>query len=132
MTNCFLALKEDGLLTAQSETPTFKKELKTMKSIYKKMNMVFPIVKMFTAYIPSYTIGIWCFAFCSKKYDPLINFQKNRYKKLSKKNRYYNNNDQDAFCLSRVCQSLHEGFPCFFDMFISRIKIKYDFLSALH
>ena len=105
--NCFLALKEDGLLTAQSETPTFKKELKIMKSIYTKMNMVFPIVKMFTAYIPSYTIGIWCFAFCSKKYDPLINFQKNRYKKLSKKNRYYNDNiHQASFALPNYLKDM--------------------------
>ena len=88
--NCFRALKKDGLLTAQSETPTFKKDLKIMKSMYKKLNGIFPIVKTFTANIPSYTSGIWCFAFCSKKYNPLKDFQKNKYGKSTFGNRYYN------------------------------------------
>lgn len=87
---CFRALKEDGLLTAQSETPTFKEELKIMKSMHKKLNQTFPIVKLFTAYVPSYAVGIWCFVLCSKKYDPLNDFQEKRYKKLMLKNRYYN------------------------------------------
>jgi len=87
---CFRALKEDGLLTAQAETPTFKEELKIMKSMHKKLNHTFPIVKMFTAYIPSYSIGIWCFVLCSKKYDPLNDFQEKRYRELLLKNRYYN------------------------------------------
>lgn len=88
--NCFRALKKDGLFTAQSETPTFKKDLRIMKSMYKKLNLIFPIVRMFTAYIPSYTTGIWCFAFCSKIYNPLKDFQRIKYEKFSFKNRYYN------------------------------------------
>ena len=87
---CLGALKKDGLLTAQSETPTFKKEFKIMKSMHKKLNGIFPIVKIFTAYVPSYAPGIWCFVFCSKKYDPLLDFQNKRYKRLALKNRYYN------------------------------------------
>jgi len=87
---CFRALNEKGVLTTHIETPTFKEEFNIMKSMYTKLNLTFPIVKLFTAYIPSYAIGIWCFAFCSKKYDPLNDFQKKRYKKVKLKNRYYN------------------------------------------
>ena len=89
---CFRALKEDGLLTAHAETPTFKEELRIMKYMYVKLNTIFPIVKMFTACIPSYSVGIWCFALCSKKYDPLSDFHENRYKKIKMQNRYYNAN----------------------------------------
>jgi len=87
---CSRALKEKGVLTAQSENPTFEQECSIMKSMYKKLNRTFPIVKIYTAFVPSYSIGIWCFAFCSKKYDPLNDFQEKRYKKLKLKNRYYN------------------------------------------
>jgi len=88
--NCFRALKEDGVLTTHSETPTFKKEVRLMQSIYRKFNQLFPLVQMFTACIPSYSIGMWCFAFCSKKYDPLKDFQAAKYRKYNLKNRYYN------------------------------------------
>ncbi len=88
--HCLRALKEDGLLTAQSETPTFQKEFKIMKSMHKKLNSIFPIVKIFTACVPSYSPGIWCFSFCSKKYDPLLDFQSKRYEKLKLENHYYN------------------------------------------
>jgi len=88
--NCFRALKEEGILTAQSETPTFEEELRIMKSMYTKLHRIFPIVKLFTAYVPSYTCGIWCFIICSRKCDPLKNFQVKRYKKVRLKNRYYN------------------------------------------
>lgn len=87
---CLHALREDGLLTAQSETPTFKEELKIMKSMYKKLHRIFPIVNIFTAYVISYAVGIWCFMLCSKKYDPLNDFQEKKYQKLMLKSRYYN------------------------------------------
>ena len=88
--NCFQALKEDGVLTTHSETPTFKKEVRLMQSIYRTFNQLFPLVGMFTACIPSYSIGMWCFVFCSKKYDPLKDFQATHYRKYNIKTRYYN------------------------------------------
>jgi len=88
--NCFRALKDDGIVTAHSETPTFKKEVRIMKSIYRKFNQLFPLVQMFTACVPSYSIGMWCFVFCSKKYDPLKDFQAAKYSRYNLKNRYYN------------------------------------------
>ncbi len=87
---CLRSLKEDGLLTAQSETPTFQKEFKIMKSMHEKLNGIFPIVKIFTACVPSYSPGIWCFSCCSKKYDPLLDFQSKRYERLKLENHYYN------------------------------------------
>jgi spermidine synthase len=88
--NCFRALKADGVLTTHSETPTFKKEFRLMRSIYGKLNQIFPLVQMFTACIPSYSIGMWCFVFCSKKFDPLKDFQVNNYRKYNVITRYYN------------------------------------------
>ena len=61
-----------------------------MNSMYKKLNEIFPIVKTFTANIPSYTSGIWCFAYCSKTYNPLNYFRQMKYETFTHKNRYYN------------------------------------------
>ena len=74
---CFGALKKYGIVTTHAETPSFKKELKILRSIYKKFKDIFPIVELFTASIPSYSIGIWCFIFCSKAYHPLKDFKEN-------------------------------------------------------
>lgn len=104
--HCFRALRKNGLLTAQSETPTFKKDLSIMKSMHKKLKGIFPIVKMYTANIPSYTSGVWCFAFCSKRYHPLKDFQKIKYKTFGYKNRYYNSSiHQASFALPNFLQN---------------------------
>ena len=88
--HCYNALKTDGLLTTHAETPAFKKELKIMKSIYFKFKTIFPIVEIFTASVPSYSMGIWCFLICSKKYHPLDDFHEYRVKEVPIKNQYYN------------------------------------------
>jgi len=87
---CFNALKDDGLLTTHAETPTFTKEFKIMKAIYSNFSTIFPLVHLFTASIPSYSIGIWCFLFCSKKFHPLDDFRESTVVESSMKNQYYN------------------------------------------
>jgi spermidine synthase len=88
--DCFNALQKEGILTTHAETPSFKKELKIMRSIYSKFDTIFPIVELFTACIPSYSIGIWCFIFCSKAYHPLDNFMEKRVKRQKISCHYYN------------------------------------------
>jgi spermidine synthase len=87
---CFNALKKDGIVTTHAETPSFKKELKILRSIYSKFNAFFPIVELFTASIPSYSIGIWCFIFCSKAYHPLNDFKETRVHGKKNTYQYYN------------------------------------------
>ena len=64
------ALKEDGLFVAQSDNPWFKAEL--IASVQKDVKEIFPITKLYTANIPTYPSGLWCFTLGSKKYDPLV------------------------------------------------------------
>ena len=61
-----------------------------MKSIYLNFSTIFPLVELFTASIPSYSIGIWCFVFCSKKFHPLNDFRESKVIESSMKNQYYN------------------------------------------
>ncbi|WP_050616849.1 spermidine synthase [Bacillus testis] len=63
------ALKEDGLFVAQSDNPWFKAEL--IAQVQKDVKEIFPITRLYTANIPTYPSGMWCFTLGSKKYDPL-------------------------------------------------------------
>ncbi len=86
--NVFDRLNEDGIMVAQSESPYYN-EL-TVEQMYRNLREIFPIVKMYTAFVPIYPSCYWSFAFCSKKYHPIVDFDIERYKKLKLKNNYYN------------------------------------------
>jgi spermidine synthase len=104
--HCFSALRKDGILTTHAETPSFKKELKIMCSIYTNFKTIFPIVELFTASIPSYSIGIWCFVLCSKAYHPLDNFKENRVNGKNITYQYYNSaRHRAAFALPTFLQT---------------------------
>ncbi|RKX27849.1 MAG: spermidine synthase [Candidatus Zixiibacteriota bacterium] len=84
----FDRLNDDGIMVAQSESPYYNQE--TVKAIYSNLRQIFPVVRMYTCFMPIYPSGLWSFAFCSKKYDPLKNFDRDRYDKLNLACRYYN------------------------------------------
>lgn len=63
------SLKEEGLFVAQTDNPWFKAEL--IQSVNRDVKEVFPIVRVFTANIPTYPSGLWTFTMGSKKHDPL-------------------------------------------------------------
>lgn len=63
------ALKEDGLFVAQSDNPWFKADL--IAKVQSDVKEVFPITRLYTANIPTYPSGLWCFTMGSKKYNPL-------------------------------------------------------------
>jgi spermidine synthase len=62
------ALKPDGLFSAQTESPFHNAGL--MRKIHRDIHRVFPTVKAYLAFIPTYQSGMWSFALGSKQYDP--------------------------------------------------------------
>lgn len=66
--SCFEALKEDGMLVAQSESPFFNGEV--IQMVYGGINQIFPMTDLYLANIPTYPSGLWSFTVGSKKYDP--------------------------------------------------------------
>jgi len=75
----------------------------------KDLAAFFPLVKMYLAYIPTYPAGMWSFAMASKKFNPLKDFQVNKYRKISDNLRYYNDDvHTGAFALpvfvKDICQ----------------------------
>ncbi|MDF2699427.1 MAG: spermidine synthase [Haloplasmataceae bacterium] len=89
-TNCFKALKKDGILVNQHESPFYNKQAHEMKRAHAKIKQLFPICKVFQAHIPTYESGHWLFGFASKKYDPIKDFQKETWEKFGLKTKYYN------------------------------------------
>ncbi len=66
--SCYEALKEDGMLVAQSESPFFNQEV--IQTVYGGISQMFPITNLYLASIPTYPSGLWSFTIGSKKYDP--------------------------------------------------------------
>lgn len=84
----FGALKEDGIMVAQSESPFYHAEIQ--RDMYKNLRAVYPIVEMYQAFIPTYPSGYWSFAFASKKYHPVSDFNRERAAKRDFYTKYYN------------------------------------------
>ena len=58
--------------------------------MYANLRNVFPIVEMYQAFIPTYPSGFWSFAFASKCYHPVNDFDPQRAAKRDFYTKYYN------------------------------------------
>ena len=63
------ALREDGLIVQQSESPIVQQQ--TVHDVFRAMGDVFPIVRMYYSHVPIYPECLHSFMIASKKYDPL-------------------------------------------------------------
>lgn len=99
---CYNGLAERGVLTAQTESPWIKAYHQSMKNVFSSLDGIYPVSKMYLAYIPLYPAGMWSFACACKGLDPLSDDTLNRVrdglKNFGDKLGYYN-------------ASVHEG--CF-------------------
>lgn len=68
--SCFAALKEDGMLVAQSESPFLNQDV--IQMVYRGISQVFPLTNLYLASIPTYPSGLWSFTLGSKKHDPQV------------------------------------------------------------
>lgn len=85
---CLSALKPDGILVAQSESPFYHIDIiKDMNLNLRKAG--FPIVNFYTASIPTYPSGMWSWVMASKKYDPLKDYDTKRFRANSISTKYF-------------------------------------------
>lgn len=68
---CFNALSDDGVLTAQTESPWVESYYPSMKKVFHVINDLFPVSKMYLSFIPLYPAGMWSMACASKSENPL-------------------------------------------------------------
>lgn len=88
--NCYKALKDDGIMVNQHESPFYPADAYAMQRAHKRIFDSFPISRIYQAHIPTYPSGHWLFGFASKKYHPILDANWKKWKKLGIKTRYYN------------------------------------------
>jgi len=64
----FNALKQDGMMIAQTESPFAEADI--VRGAYSEMSKVFPVVKMCWGVMPTYPTGMWTYTIGSKGPDP--------------------------------------------------------------
>ena len=88
--NCYNALKEDGILVNQHESPFYDIYADSVKRARNRINELFPICKLYQAFLPTYPSGHWLFGFASKKFHPTKDLDGERWEKLNIDTKYYN------------------------------------------
>ncbi|MDF2567977.1 MAG: spermidine synthase [Oscillospiraceae bacterium] len=88
--NCFNALKADGILVNQHESPYYKDDARAMQRAHKQIKSVFPKSFVYQVHIPTYPSGHWLFGFASKKQDPVSDLDAEHWNSLGIKTKYYN------------------------------------------
>lgn len=88
--NCYKALKDDGILVNQHESPYYETYAQNMGRAHQRIKEFFPVCRVYQAHIPTYPSGHWLFGFASKKYDPLIDIDEQAWNDLGIKTQYYN------------------------------------------
>lgn len=105
--NCYNALKEDGIMVNQHESPFYEEDAAAMKRAHKRIYDSFPISKVYQAFIPTYPSGHWLFGFASKKYHPVHDANEKRWELFGIKTRYYNSNlHKGAFYLPNYVEEM--------------------------
>ena len=99
------SLTDDGILVAQTESPFYNQ--KTVSALHRNLRSIFKIARLYTCYMPIYPSTLWSFAFCSKKYDPISDFDQPRYDRQKPVTRYYNDDvHRGAFALPQFVKKL--------------------------
>lgn len=105
--NCFKALKEDGIMVNQHESPFYDKDAEAMRRAHARVVKSFPISRVYQAHIPTYPSGHWLFGFASKKYHAIRDLNATRWRQFGIKTKYYNTNlHKGAFYLPNYVEDL--------------------------
>ena len=107
--NCYKALKAEGIMVNQHESPFYPNDAVAMQRAHKRIVESFPISKVYQAHIPTYPSGHWLFGFASKCYHPLTDQDAARWKALGLRTRYYNEQlHRGAFALPNYVEEMLE------------------------
>lgn len=88
--NCYKALRDDGIMINQHESPFYENDAIAMQRAHKRIVQCFPISRVYQAHIPTYPSGHWLFGFASKRYHPVGDLEENKWNDLKLKTNYYN------------------------------------------
>ena len=104
---CFKALRDDGILINQHESPFYAAHQTSVKNAHAHIAVEFPVSTVYQCHIPSYPSGHWLFGFASKKYHPIGDLDEMRWNRLGIRTRYYNTElHRGAFALPNYVREL--------------------------
>ena len=107
--NCYKALKEDGIMVNQHESPFYEEDATACMRAHKRIVESFPASRGYEAHIPTYPSGHWLFGFASRKYHPLHDLDAERWLKRGLNTKYYTPRlHEGAFCLPAYVEKLLE------------------------
>ncbi|MED9904474.1 MAG: polyamine aminopropyltransferase [Lachnospiraceae bacterium] len=105
--NCYKALREDGIMVNQHESPFYDGDAEACRRAHKRIVESFPISRVYQAHIPTYPSGHWLFGFASKRYHPVHDFDGIAWKLLGIDTKYYTPQlHAGAFALPAYVESL--------------------------
>ncbi|MCR4963232.1 MAG: polyamine aminopropyltransferase [Firmicutes bacterium] len=105
--SCYKALKADGIMVNQQESPYYEEDAIAMQRAHKRIVQSFPISRIYQAHIPTYPSGHWAFGFASKRYHPLKDLDDRAWEQLHLQTRYYTTKvHRGAFALPAYVEEL--------------------------
>ena len=108
--NCYKALREDGIMVNQHESPFYPEDAVACQRAHKRIVESFPISRVYQAHIPTYPSGHWLFGFASKKYHPVEDLDAVRWNMRGLSCGYYTTNlHKGVFCLPAYVEELLSG-----------------------
>lgn len=107
--NCNRALKKNGVLVNQHESPFYPEYALQMQRAHKRIKEFFPIAKVYQVHIPTYASGHWLFGFASKTLDPVADLNSDEWNALGLTTKYYNTEiHKGAFAIPNYVKQLLE------------------------
>ncbi len=88
--NCSRALRDGGILVNQHESPYYDDYAESLMRTHRRIKGVFKVHRLYQAHIPTYPSGHWLFGFASDRFDPVADFDAERWNALGLETRYYN------------------------------------------
>jgi spermidine synthase len=87
---CFGALRRDGIMVNQHESPFYAQDAELMQRAHRRIAEFFPLCRLYQAHIPTYSSGHWLFGFASRQYHPVRDLRTQEWEALGIPTRYYN------------------------------------------
>lgn len=108
--NCYKALKKNGILVNQHESPYYPNDAVAMQRAHNRIRSVFPVARVYQAHIPTYPSGHWLFGFASKGLDPIADLKEEKWNSLGLKTKYYNTDlHKGCFAIPNYVKELLEN-----------------------
>ena len=105
--NCCNALKDDGILINQHESPFYAAHQTSVRNAHLHISHEFTTSLVYQSHIPSYPSGHWLFGFASLKYHPVKDLDADRWNALNIETRYYNTElHRGAFAIPNYVKEL--------------------------